>query len=201
MRSRRGALLATATASLLVVAVLAASCGGDEEANDQTSTTIERAMTSSSSTTSTTVDPAAQTEAEVVAAYEAASDAFLVAAAIPDPDLPALAATHADPMLNQRRGVLTQLKFEGRVIRVPEPSVGRIEAESFDLRDPDTAVLRVCIVDDGERYDSASGELLTDGQPGTSRFEAALHRVGGRWVLAEQLLQEEWPGVAGCATD
>lgn len=84
---------------------------------------------------------------------------------------------------------------------MPEPSVGRIEAESFELRDPDTAVLVVCIVDDGERYDAASGELLTDGQPGTGRFEAALHRVDGRWVLAEQLLQEEWPGVAGCATE
>ena len=201
MRSRRGALLASATASVLAVAVLAASCSGDNEATDQTSTTVERTTTSSSSTTSTTVDPAAQTEAEVVAAYEAASEAFLVAAAIPDPDLPALAATHADPMLNQRRGVLTQLKFEGRVIRVPEPSVGRIDVESFELRDPDTAVLVVCIVDDGERYDAASGELLTDGQPGTSRFEAALHRVGRRWVLAEQLLQEEWPGVAGCATE
>jgi len=201
MRSRRGALVATAAASILAVAVLAASCSGDDEATDQTSTTAEGTTTSPSSTTSTTIDPAAQAEEEVVAAYEAASEAFLVAAAIPDPDLPALAATHAEAMLNQRRGVLTQLKFEGRVIRVPEPSVGRIEAESFELRDSDTAVLGVCIVDDGERYDAASGELLTDGQPGTSRFEAALRRVGGRWVLVEQLLQEEWPGVAGCATD
>jgi hypothetical protein len=184
---------------LLGVIPLAVSCSDDGDAAPPSTT--ERATSPTVATTSTAHDESAQTEADVIEAYEAASEAFLDAAAIPDPDFPALLNTHVDPMLNQRRGVLTQLKFDGRVIRLPENPVHSIEAESFELRDPNTAVLEVCIVDDGERYDAATGELLTDGQPGTSRFEAALQRVDGRWVLAEQLLQEEWPGVSGCAVD
>lgn len=190
---RRALLLA------LGLGLIATACSGDGDAASETSTT--RATTTTRPSTTTTADPAVQTEAEVVDAYEAASEAFLDAAAIPDPDFPALLNTHVDPMLDQRRGVLTQLKVQGRVIRLPENSIHSIEAESFELRDADTAVLDVCIVDDGERFDAATGELLTDGEPGTSRFQAAMSRVDGRWVLAEQLLQEEWPGVAGCAVD
>jgi len=186
---------------VLGAALIAAGCSDDDDAASQTTSTSQTSTTTTQPSTTTTTDPAAAAEAEVVAAYEAASQAFLDAAAIPDPDFPALAETHVDPMLDQRRGVLTQLRLEGRVIRLPENSIHNIEAESFELRDDATAVLEVCIIDDGERYDAATGELLTDGEPGTSRFEAALRRIDGRWVLAEQLLQGEWPGVAGCATD
>jgi hypothetical protein len=80
-------------------------------------------------------------------AHEAASEAFVQAAAVPDPDFPALLETHVDPMLNQRRGVLTQLKFDGRVIRYPENSQLRIETESFELRDPEVAVLDELLVE------------------------------------------------------
>lgn len=179
---------------------LSACADGKDEAAPPTSAPTAAPSPSASATTSMT-DRAQTLEAEVVAAYEAASQAFLDAAAIPDPDFPALAQTHVDPMLDQRRGVLTQLKFEGRVIRLPADSVRSIEAESFEAHGDGTAVLVVCIIDDGERYDAATGELLTDGRPGTSRFRAALRNVDGRWVLAEQLLEEEWPGVAGCAAD
>jgi hypothetical protein len=72
---------------------------------------------------------------------------------VPDPDFPALLASYVDPALDRQRGVLTQLKFEGRVIRYPDDPLFRTDVESFDLRDPNTAVLTVCIVDDGERYE------------------------------------------------
>jgi hypothetical protein len=104
-----------------------------------------------------------------------------------------------DPALNRQRGVLTQLKAEGRVIRYPAKSVFRTDVEKFELRDPDTAVLTVCIVDDGERYDAASGALLTDGKPGTSRWEIAMRQVDGSWRVAEQVQRETWDGISGCA--
>lgn len=183
----------------LGLVLVATACSGDGGAASETSTT--RATTTTRPGTTTTADPAVQTEADVVDAYEAASQAFVDAAAIPNPDFPALLESHVDPMLNQRRGVLTQLKFDGRVIRYPEGSQLNIEAESFELRDPEVAVLVVCVVDDGERYDAATGELLTDGQPGTSRWEVGMRLVDGRWRLAEQVQEEEWGGVAGCAVD
>lgn len=192
--ARRGALL------LVGALLFTAACSGDGDAASQTTTT-QPTTTSTRPTTTTTADPAVQTEADVEAAYEAASKAFVQAAAVPDPDFPALLETHVDPMLNQRRGVLTQLKFDGRVIRYPENAQLRIETESFELRDPEVAVLVVCVVDDGERYDAATGELLTDGQPGTSRWEVGMRLVDGSWRLAEQVQQEEWGGVAGCAVD
>lgn len=199
MRQRSSAPRWCLAAVLGLSAIAVASCSEDGEGT--TSSTTEASTTSTTVPPTSTTDPAEALEAEVTAAYEAASQAFLEAAALPDPDYPALAQTHVDPMLDQRRGVLTQLKFEARVIRLPEDSVHRIEVESFESQGADTSILVVCIVDDGERYDAATGELLTDGQPGTSRFRAALRLVDGRWVLAEQLLQEEWPGVSGCATD
>ncbi|MGH9186718.1 MAG: hypothetical protein ACRD0U_13030 [Acidimicrobiales bacterium] len=184
--------------------VLLGACGGDDDdasttTTEPNSTTTTGATTTTGSTTTTT--PQAAIDAEVTAAYEAAAQAFIAAAAIPDPDFPALLATHVDPMLNQRRGVLTQLKFGGRVIRYPANPQHRNEVESVDVRSPDIAVLIVCTVDDGERYDVATGALLTDGLPGTVRIEAALRHIEGSWRLAERLEQESWEGVDGCAID
>ena len=186
----------------LVVLILLLTVSCSDDAETAAASSVETTPSTGLSTTATTApDPILEPEADVVAAYNAASDAFLDAAAIPDPDFAALAETHLDPMLNQRRGVITELRFENRVIRLPEDSIHRIDLLSFELREPDVAVIEVCIVDDGERFDSTTGELVTDGQPGTSRFEAALRRVDGRWLLTEQLLIEAWEGVAGCAVD
>ena len=181
----------------------AASCGGgdDSDVAEPTSTVVESTTSSSAPSSTTGTTETDTTQADVTAAYEAATAAFEQAGTIPDPDFPGVFDTHVDPMLNQVRGVLTQLKFEGAQFRFPEPSVRSVEVESFELRDPATAVLHVCVVDDGERYDVASGQLLTDGQPGTTRFTAALQNIDGRWLLAEQTLDEEWLGVAGCAVD
>lgn len=188
---------------VLIMVVAGACGGGDDDASSSTTTAIDNATTTTAtttpSTTSTTEDDT--TEDEVAAAYEAAAQAFRDAGTIPDPDFPALLETHIDPMLNQRRGVLTQLQVNGAVFRFPEPSQHSIEVDSFELRDPTTAVIGVCLVDDGERYDAATGALLTDGQPGTTHFTAALTNVDGRWLLTEQLVDEEWLGVAGCAVD
>lgn len=179
------------------------ACGGGDEPDAASTTTVAEEVTTTSSVSSTTTSTTVvdTTQAEVTAAYEAAAQAFRDAGTIPDPDFHALLETHLDPMLNQRRGVLTQLRVNGSVFRFPEPSQHTIEVDSFELRDPTTAVIGVCVVDDGERYDAASGNLLTDGQPGTTHFTAALSNVDGQWLLTEQLVDEEWPGVSGCAVD
>lgn len=131
------------------------------------------------------------------AAYEAASRAFIEAAAVPDPDYPPLATTHTGPMLVQRRDVLLGLKADGRIIRYPQPSQYRIQFERVEIQQ-DVARLVACVVDDGERVEASSGRVLSSGT-GTVEWRAALRRVDGSWRLAERLENQRWEGVAGCA--
>lgn len=180
---------------LLAVAVLAASCSDDGNdgavASDSTTTTVRR------STTTTTADPTEAAEAEVEAAYVASSRAFIDAAAIPDPNFPALAATHTGPMLEQRREVLLGLQTDGRVIRYPPNSQYRIEVTDVEI-DDDVARFVVCVVDDGETVVASSGEVVAHGLF-TVQVRAAMRRVDGTWRLAERLEDGEWEGIAGCA--
>lgn len=131
------------------------------------------------------------------AAYEAASQAFIEAAAIPDPNYPALAATHTGPMLEQRRQTLRALQLDHRIIRYPQPSQYRIEFESVSITG-DVARLVVCVVDDGERVEKDTGRVIASGV-GTVRGTAAMQRVEGTWRLAERREDQRWDGVAGCA--
>ena len=178
------------------MAVLAlASCSddgdGDGGASDSTTSTTRRPSTT------TTTDAAEAAEAEVEAAYVAASRAFVDAAAIPDPDFPALAATHTGPMLEQRREVLLGLQTDGRVVRYPPSSQYRIEVTDVEI-DGDVARFVVCVVDDGETVVASSGEVVAHGLF-TVQARAAMRRVDGTWRLAERLEDGEWEGIAGCA--
>lgn len=181
----------------IALAVAAVGACSDD---DGTATATESTTTSSSSrptTTTTEVDDTV--EREVAGAYEAASRAFIDAAAVPDPNFAAFAATHTGPMYEQRRGVLLGLQAEGRVIRYPPNSQYRIEVdeESIEL-DGDIARFDVCVVDDGETVVASSGEVVAHGLF-TVQVRAAMRRVDGTWRLAERLQNAEWEGVAGCA--
>lgn len=179
-----------------LVAVLAGACSGgaDEGAPIATSSSTVRTTTSESSSTTTPDERVA-----VAAGYEAASRAFIDAAAIPDPDAAAVPATHTGPMLDQRRTTLLGLKAEGKAIRYPTPSQYRIEIEDSEING-DVARLTVCVVDDGQR-------VLTSEAPGSSAAvtsvlgRAAMRRVDGVWKLAERTETQRWDGVAGCADD
>lgn len=182
-------------ALLLVVTLAVASCsdddaGGSANAGESTSTTRRP-------TTTTTVDPSEAAEAEVEAAYIASSRAFIDAAAIPDPNFPALLATHVGPMLEQRRGVLLALQADGRIVRYPPNSQYRIEVDEIVI-DGDIAEFDVCVVDDGERVVVATGEVVAGGLE-TVQARAAMRRVDGVWKLAERVQEAEWEGIAGCA--
>jgi hypothetical protein len=182
--------------ALFAIAVLAAaSCSDDDGgavASDSTTSSTARP-----STTSTTADPDEALEEEVEAAYIASSRAFIDAAAIPDPNFPALAATHTGPMFEQRHGVLLGLQADGRVIRYPPSSQYRIEVSDIEI-DGDVARLEVCVVDDGETVVASSGEVVAHGLF-TVQARAAMRRIDGTWRLAERLEDGEWEGIAGCA--
>ena len=188
------------TLALLMLATLAvASCsdndtGGSANAGESTSTTRRP-------TTTTTVDPSEAERAEVEAAYTASSRAFIDAAAIPDPDFPALSTTHTGPMLEQRRNVLRALRADGRIIRYPPNSQYRVEIDgaTFEL-DGEVARFEICGVDDGERVVVATGEVVGGGVV-TVRARVAMQKVEGSWRLAERQQLAEREGVAGCAAE
>lgn len=195
--------LSVARLLVLVALVLlgAAACSDDDGDGSAVSSDSTTSTTIRPSTTTTTTDPTAALEAEISEAYEASSRAFIDAAAIPDPNLPALAATHTGPMHEQRRGVLLALQADGRVIRYPENSQYRVEIDedSFEV-DGDVARFEICGVDDGERVVAATGEVVAGGVV-TVEARVAMQRVDGVWRLAERQQLAEWEGVAGCAVE
>lgn len=188
------------TLALLMLATLAvASCSKDDP--DGSANAGESTTTSRRPATTTTVDPSEAERAEVEAAYTASSRAFIDAAAIPDPDFPALSARHTGPMLEQRGNVLRALRADGRVIRYPPNSQYRVEIDEDTLRvDGDVARFEVCGVDDGETVVKATGEVVAGGVV-TVHARVAMQRVDGSWRLAERQQLAEWEGVAGCAAE
>ena len=198
LRARRRRALGCVLGCFVAAATLA-SCKGDNRPTAATTstTTATFSLPSSSSTSTSTTTAVPAEEAAVRSAYEAASRAFIDAAAVPDPSFPALAVTHTGPRWVQRRDVLLGLKADGRAIRYPEPSVYRIAIKSVEIND-DVARLEVCGVDDGQRVVVASGQVLADGVL-TVLAKAAMRKVDGGWRLAERVKEQEWEGVAGCA--
>jgi hypothetical protein len=194
MNSRSRAARSVGVLTLVVVLALGASCS--DKSGEAGTTTLPRSKVRSSSTSA---DPGDHDLAAVRAAYNASSRAFIDAAAIPDPNFAALTETHTGLMLEQREKVLAALKRDGRVIRYPANTKyhADIDDNTFKL-DGDVAIFDVCVVDDGERVDVASGKVISGGV-GTVQARAAMRRVDGVWKLAEREQIAEWEGVAGCA--
>ncbi|MGH9117142.1 MAG: hypothetical protein ACRD0A_04475 [Acidimicrobiales bacterium] len=171
-----------------------------EDASDSTLT--EPTQPTTAATTPTTIDPEQVLRTELEAAYNAAEpQAFFEAAGIPDPDHPALAATHTQPMLDVRRALMIALLGDGRIMRLPANSQYRNAFESIEFPpEPErtVAIVTVCTVDDGEVVDVATGQVIAGGA-GTVQWRAAMRLENGVWQLAERQELGRWPGVAGCA--
>lgn len=199
--TRRSLSVARLVVFVALVLLSAAACSDDDGDGGAVSSDSTTSTTTRPSTTTTAADPTAVLEAEISEAYEVSSRAFIDAAAVPDPNLPALAATHTGPMYEQRRGVLLALQADGRVIRYPENSQYRVEIDedSFEV-DGDVARFEICGVDDGERVVVATGEVVAGGVV-TVEARVAMQRVDGVWKLAERQQLAEWEGVAGCAVE
>jgi len=199
--TRRSVSVARRLALVALVLLGAAACSDDDGDGSAVASDSTTSTTTRPTTTTTTTDPTAVLEAEISEGYEASSRAFIDAAAIPDPNLPALAATHTGPMYEQRRGVLLALQADGRVIRYPENSQYRVEIDedSFEV-DGDVARFEICGVDDGERVVAATGEVVAGGVV-TVEARVAMQRVDGVWKLAERQQLAEWEGVAGCTVE
>jgi hypothetical protein len=195
-RARR-AMTVTVLGGALSLAASAAACsGGDsEEADDEPrTTTTER--------TTTTLDPEEAARQEVIAAREAADEAQIEALAppTPDPELPALAETHTGLMLDRMTQTANGLKVAGIASRLPDDTQHRLEVESVrfqTVEGVETAFLEVCIVEDAERVDPATDQVLKEGVV-TARSTEAMQKIDGVWKLAERRQNSVEEGVAEC---
>ena len=186
--------------ALVVGLATVSACSGDD---DDAAAGDEQATTTAPESTTTTVDPTAAKEAAVKEARQAADDVWKDATAPPDPnpDDPAIAAHYVGPMFDRLTETIRGLRANGWAIRYPENSQSWLEVQSIRFGEDDgqeVAFIEVCGVDDGERFDMASGDVL-EGGVRTLQLTEAMRKVDGEWKLAERQPNSYQEGVVGCA--
>jgi hypothetical protein len=178
------------------------ACGGDDDdaaEGDEPSTTTA----APESTTTTAADHQAAEEAAVKDAREAADEVWkdTTAPPEPNPDDPRIAEHYVGPMLDRLTETIRGLRANGWAIRYPDHSQYRLDITSIRFSEDDgqqVAFLEVCGVDDGERFDIASGDVL-EGGVRTLQLTEAMRKVDGEWKLAERRENDSQRGVVGCA--
>lgn len=174
--------LATHVTLAVTLACFSVACAS----NSSPATPSSSSSSSSSPSTSEAVDARdeeqeEQEEQAVIDAYLAGVDAFYLAANPPDPDHPALAATHAGDLLDSVRSALSTLADEGHAIRRGadtryNPMVVRLSTTS--------AVIEDCGTDGDVKFDTATGQIIDDSV------------VVGRSIVRLALIDGEWITVA-----
>ncbi|MGH9137626.1 MAG: hypothetical protein ACRD0G_11350 [Acidimicrobiales bacterium] len=168
---------------MLVLAPGLSACGDDGSSDDAASdeTTTSADTTSTTAASSTTLSA----EQEVLAAYEAANDAFLAAVDPPNPEHPDLLATRTGASLARTQSNLRGMASQGvggNVSYESNPTDVAIDGEQATLED--------CFVDHTQLYDLATGAPV--GEPGTTvlNLDVTMQRVDGVWMLADGIQLE-----------
>ncbi|MGH9210538.1 MAG: hypothetical protein ACRD2C_07620, partial [Acidimicrobiales bacterium] len=179
----------------------ASSCSGDNEEADATPSQT----TATERETTTTLDPEEAEREAVVAALEAADQAQFDSSAAPSPDPqdPAIAATHTGLMLDNWTATVEGLRRTGVAFRLPENSQYRVEVDAVNFDEVDgqrVAFLEVCTVSDVERIVVATNEVAEGGVE-TIQASAAMRNEQDVWKLAEFRVNTTMEGEVGCAVD
>jgi hypothetical protein len=189
-RRRLLARVAVATLTgLLVVSGIA--CSGDHDDGDETGTDPTAADTTTPPTTSP-VTP----EEEAKAVYlELVDVVYRLLTTNPDPDDPELARLATDPVLANFRDSLTSMRTENHIVQRGDRTSQ--EVLSTSLRDPTTAVLRVCSVGNDTRVDRDDGSVVSDGFS-TRLLEVVVISLQGTWTVSEIGTVQVFEGEAEC---
>lgn len=181
--ARRCCRLLVAPGVLAVGGALLAACGGGGSASTATTDRPTSASSTSAPTSTSTTDPATTA---VLAAYRAASSAFVQALTTADPNDPALATTMVDPELRSVRANLLADQREGIVGRgsvTLHPKVVSVSATSATVVD--------CAYSASELVYAASGKPVPPvTPPENDGVRATLVLTGGTWKLAKQTVTE-----------
>lgn len=199
---RRLAGMASALVAVCLVATASiTACGKDNEADARP----RRTTTTERETTTATQNPEEAEKQAVIAASDAAAQVRRESAAppTPNPDHPQLPVTHTGAMLEQWRGSLNALQFNGTAIRYPENSVQQVHVDSVNIEELDgqhIAHVELCVVDDGERVSVVTDAVLSGGVK-TSQLTETMVKEDGVWKVSEIVEISRLEGVTGCAVD
>lgn len=179
-----------ARAVLLPLAVLLAvgACGGDDEPDEDPPDTTAATPTTSPATT------APSPEAEVEEAYLAYWEMAARLSAAPNPDDPEIAERAVDPVLGVITDSLSTLRAQGQEVHLGDQYARDVTSVVVN---GDEAVVRDCTIDDGERRDGSSQEVI-DRYLNTVLLEATLVSVEGRWLVREIDQLNSWDGAVAC---
>jgi hypothetical protein len=170
-------------ATCVAAAAVLASCGGSGSSGAAHSTSTDSPSTTAVQSTHTTADP---TAAAVLAAYRAASNAFVHALATANPNDPALMATMVDPELVSIRANLVGDQQKGIVGRGAVTLHPKLVSIS-----PTTATVVDCIYSASELVYQATGKPVPPvTQPESDGVSATLVLTGGTWKLSKQTVTE-----------
>lgn len=143
-------------------------------------------------TAKSTVDPA------LVDAYQLAVRSEFEASSSSDANSQMLAATHLDPLLQRLKDRLVGRNLEGQASRRPDNTRSQttiLEA----MVDGESATVVECTVDDATVYVVATGKVVND-KVATLKRTATMRKDGELWKVADRVNNQEWEGVAGCAS-
>jgi hypothetical protein len=174
----------------LVAAVGLAGCSSDPEVNSEPGA-VPSTTAGADSGTSTTAAPTSREDA-VVAGYRAHWEAWYAAAQIPDPDLPALAATMTATHLERTRAELARMRNAGERIK-SDAGVLPIDIRQsrvVQFQSDTAAVLSDCYVDNTVRYDAA-GKAIGGTEPTFFSATATVVLAEGTWKVASLQLEKD----------
>jgi len=203
----------TFTAAAVVLSVASCTSGAatstnpsgsvvDRSSAPQTSSLPATSVASdgSSSTTKPTIVVTAKTAVDpaLADAYQLAVRSEFEASASSDANSQMLAATHLDPLLQRLKDRLVGRNLEGQASKRP----GDTKSQTTILEakvDGESASVVECTVDDATVYVAATGKVVND-KVATLKRTATMRKDGELWKVADRVNNQEWEGVAGCAS-
>lgn len=131
-------------------------------------------------------------------AYQLAVRSQVEASVSSDADDVMLAATHLDPLLQRLKDRLVGRRLEGQASKRPEATKSRTTILEMKVEGENATIVE-CTVDDATVYVVATGKVVND-KVATLKRTATMRKDGELWKVADRVNNQEWEGVAGCAS-
>lgn len=202
-RRRRSRLLPAALAPVVAVLLIAPACTKDDSPNPTAdapgptpSTTAAPATEPTTDATTTTTAPPTP-EQEVEAAYLEIVDRYYRRFEKPDPNDSSIAENHSGENQRITTDELTKVATAGQIARFPRGTPPVPTVLSVELMGENTALLRICLVDDTQIVEVSTMRVVND-VVSSRLIDTTLIRSDGRWKADSLRLVQRWEDGKGC---
>ena len=168
----------------------------------ETTTTTAQAATSTTTasppvTKPLTTAPPSELLTEVTAAYDAAWDAVLAAAAIPDENFPGLSAHIGGGQLARWQELIRGARSDGVRTQISDAEAPWRRVEEITVQSPTRTILTVCRFDAREDVDGSGEVVNRSTRP--YRYAETLDLEGGEWKWTGREWIDGRPDSSDCA--